>query len=180
VGRLLPILAAVVLLALIPASSAGNGGAAPGSGLEAGPLAAAAATSNQQAKAKALRKCRKIKSKQRRSSCIRKVRKRFAVDLVPQQGPVAARIDVGDKYFAPALVNIRTGQSIVWSWNAVNSDAHNVDLVSPPPGVRRLDFSTPNSPSVNFEFRRTFKVPGTYGFVCSIHHNMTMTVEVSR
>jgi plastocyanin len=99
---------------------------------------------------------------------------------VPQQGPIAARIDVRDKYFAPSLVSIKSGQSILWSWNAVNRDAHNVDLIGPPPGVKRLDFSTPSSPSVGFEFRRTFKVPGTYDFVCSIHHNMTMTVEVSK
>jgi plastocyanin len=151
-------------------------GPAVGAGLSAG----VSTTAKQQAKSKALRKCRKINNRSRRSSCIRNVRKRFATDPVPQQGPVGARIDVRDKYFSPALVNIRTGQSIVWSWNDVNADAHNVDLISPPAGVRRLDFSTPNSPSRNFEFRRTFTVPGTYGFVCSIHYLMTMTVEVSR
>ena len=72
------------------------------------------------------------------------------------------------------------GRSILWVWTAVNADAHNVDLVSHPEGVSRLAFSTPSSPSVGFEFRRTFRVPGTYNFVCSIHHNMIMRVEVSK
>jgi plastocyanin len=165
---------------VVPAVSAGTGSSASSPASGPGLSAGVSSTASQQAKTRALRKCRKINDRSRRAACIKRVRKRFAVDPVPQQGPVAARIDVRDKYFSPALVSIRTGQSIVWSWNDVNADAHNVDLVSPPPGVKRLDFSTPNSPSRNFEFRRTFRVPGTYGFVCSIHYLMTMTVEVSR
>jgi plastocyanin len=174
----------MVVLAGISAGAAGastplTGPVALGSGAPASTVTASA-TARQKAKARAVRSCRRISSRPRRQSCLARVRKRFAVVKAPQQGPIAARIDVRDKYFSPALVSIRTGQSIVWSWNDVNADAHNVDLISPPPGVKRLDYSTPNSPSRNFEFRRTFTVPGTYGFVCSIHHLMTMTVEVSR
>jgi plastocyanin len=98
---------------------------------------------------------------------------------VAEPGPVGAVIDVRDKYFSPAMVSISRGESIRWVWSPLNADAHNVDLLTAPPGVQRLDFSTPNSPSINFEFRRTFTVPGQYDFVCSIHHLMTMTVEVS-
>ena len=77
-------------------------------------------------------------------------------------------------------MSIKTGQSILWIWNSVNSEAHNVNLVSGPTGVDRIEFSTPSSPSVGATFKRTFKVPGTYDFVCSLHHKMTMTVEVSK
>jgi plastocyanin len=174
----------MVMLSGIAAGAAGASGSLTGPVAlrSAGPVSAVtvSATAKQRAEAKAIRSCRRIGSKPRRQSCLARVRKRFASVAVPQQGPIAARIDVRDKYFSPALASIRTGQSILWTWNAVNADAHNVDLISPPAGVKRLDFSTPSSPSVGFEFRRTFKVPGTYGFVCSIHHNMTMTVEVSR
>jgi plastocyanin len=137
--------------------------------------------SQQSAKRRALAKCRRLDSKPRRAACLRKVRKRFsgAGPTVVPHGPVGAVIDVRDKYFSPALVNIAKGESIRWVWSPLNADAHNVDLITGPAGVRRLDFSTPNSPSINFEFRRTFTVPGKYDFVCSIHHLMTMTVEVS-
>lgn len=183
-GRYFPILtAAVFLLAVGTAGATGSMGtsATTGSGLGAASISGAgvSVTPNQKAKAKALRNCRKLDNKARRRSCLRRVQKRFAAPAVPQQGPIAATIDVRDKYFSPDLVSIRTGQSILWVWNPVNADAHNVDLVGPPPGVKRLDFSTPNAPSVGFEFRRTFRVPGSYDFVCSIHHNMTMKVEVS-
>jgi plastocyanin len=143
--------------------------------------ASALSPSRQAAKRRALAKCRRIDSKPRRTACLKKVRKRFAAPgpVVPPQGPIGAVIDVRDKYFAPAVVSIDKGESILWSWGDSNIDAHNVTLYGRPDGVDRLSFSTPNSPSINFDFRRTFTVPGQYDFACSIHHLMTMTVEVS-
>jgi plastocyanin len=135
--------------------------------------------SKGKAKKRALKRCRKINRRAKRKRCVRRIRKGFATPKVLPHGPIAATVDVRDKYFSPAIVNIRSGQSILWVWNAVNADAHNVNLVNHPKGIERLEFSTPNSPSVGFEFRRTFRVPGTYDFVCSIHYNMTMKVEVS-
>ncbi|MGA7398130.1 MAG: plastocyanin/azurin family copper-binding protein [Solirubrobacterales bacterium] len=89
-------------------------------------------------------------------------------------------IDVRDKYFSPTVVDLKVNDTILWVWNDVNNDAHNVNLVNAPSGVRHLDFSTPSSPSVGFSFKRKFVVPGTYDFVCSIHHLMTMQVKVSK
>lgn len=185
------ILATSALLAMNMAGSAGA--AAPALlGPTFGPPAAISGASvpgltpaRRAAKRQALKDCRKVRRKAPRRACLKRVHRRFKVKPVkpvkpPVQGPIAATIDVRDKFFAPDQVNISSGQSILWVWSPLNSDAHNVDLVGPPPGVRKLDFSTPNSPSVSFQFRRTFTVPGTYSFVCSIHHLMTMTVEVSR
>ena len=159
-----------------PASPAGISAGAAGSS----PAASVSGISKSKARKRALKRCRKIRKRSKRKKCIRRVRKKYAAAKVLPQGPIAATIDVRDKYFSPAIVNIRTGQSILWVWNAVNADAHNVDLVNGPKGVDRLEFSTPSSPSVGFEFRRTFRIPGTYDFVCSIHYNMTMRVEVSK
>ncbi len=180
--RLLLTLVAVAALA-IPAGAAvaaAPEGAVPGAGSAASSAASVAAGSKAKAKKRALRKCRKIKRKAKRKRCVKKVRKKYSAAKVPAQGPIAATIDVRDKYFSPAIVNIKSGQSILWVWNAVNADAHNVNLADGPAGVNRLAFSTPSSPSVGFQFRRTFEVAGTYDFVCSIHHNMTMRVEVSK
>lgn len=154
-------------------STAGQGGSAV-------PGASVSGVSKSKARKRAMKRCRRIDRRAKRRRCVRRVKKKYAAAKVLPQGPIAATIDVRDKYFSPAVVNIRTGQSILWVWNAVNADAHNVDLVGHPKGVDRLEFSTPSSPSVGFEFRRTFRVPGTYDFVCSIHYNMTMRVEVSK
>jgi len=140
-----------------------------------------ALTAPGKAERRALRNCRKIKKSNRRKACLRRVHRRFNPVPIPEPSPApSAVIDVRDKYFSPNLVNIKSGDSILWVWNSVNSEAHNVNLVTGPSGVNRIDFSTPSSPSVGATFKRTFTVPGTYDFVCSIHHKMTMTVEVSK
>ncbi|MEX0619965.1 MAG: plastocyanin/azurin family copper-binding protein [Solirubrobacterales bacterium] len=180
--RYLQTLTAVVLVAAgLAAAGAAASGPAP-VGVQSGtpvPGARSSATSEQQARAAAIRNCRRLENAARRKNCLRRVKQRFAAPVVPQQGPIAFQIDVRDKYFSPDNVDIRTGQSLLWIWGPLNADAHNVNLVGFPSGVSRLDFQTPSSPSVGFEFRRTFTVPGSYDFVCSIHYNMTMRVEVS-
>ena len=135
----------------------------------------------KQAKRKALKKCRKKSKRARRKACVRQVKKKYAATKkqAPKPGDTV-RIDVRDKYFNPDVVHIKVGDSLLWYWNPVNHDAHNVNLVSGPEGVKRVDFGTPSSPAVGFEFKRTFTVPGTYQFACSIHYQMTMRVEVSK
>jgi plastocyanin len=177
------ILASAVLLATGVAGSAVAGVAPGGPATTTSASTAGLSPAKRAAKRRAVRNCRRIRNKKRRTTCIRRVQRRFKPRPVTPpvvQGPIAATIDVRDKYFSPSDVSIRSGQSILWNWNMVNKDAHNVDLVSAPVGVNRIEFSTPSSPSRGFQFRRTFKIPGTYDFVCSIHHLMTMTVLVSK
>ncbi|MGB0121337.1 MAG: plastocyanin/azurin family copper-binding protein [Solirubrobacterales bacterium] len=135
---------------------------------------------SKKAKKRALKRCRKINRKQRRKACLKKVRKHYRQKAATPDAAPAAVIDVRDKYFSPNVVDLKVNDSILWVWNDVNKDAHNVNLVDAPSGVRHLDFSTPSSPSVGFSFKRKFVVPGTYDFVCSIHHLMTMQVKVSK
>lgn len=139
-------------------------------------------TSGQRkARAKALAKCRKVKSAKKRQACIRRVKKRFGTPstqpVTPPAGP-AAEVLVRDKYFSPVDVEIPKFGSVLWLWGNENADAHNVTLIKGPKGVSPYDFETPLSPSLNYTFKRSFKVPGTYRFACSLHHLMTMTVEV--
>jgi len=128
-------------------------------------------------KAAARKKCRKIRKSARRKACLRRVARKFAR---PPVSIVAATIDVRDKYFSPDVVNMRSGESIVWVWSDVNGDAHNVTLFGGPVGVSPYDFETPSAPSRNYRFERRFTVPGTYELACSLHHLMTMTVEVTK
>lgn len=180
------ILASAVLLATGVAGSAvagGSSGTAPAGPAAGGASASGLSPAKRAAKRRALRNCRRVGNRHRRIACMRRVNRRFRVQPVKpvvRQGPIAATIDVGDKYFYPIDVNIKSDQSVRWVWNPLNKDAHNVDLDDAPAGVKHVNFSTPSSPSRNFQFRRTFTVPGTYSFVCSIHHLMTMTVTVSK
>lgn len=134
----------------------------------------------KKAKRKALKRCRSKADRARRKSCVRRVTRRYAALKPDRPAGETFTIDVRDKYFNPDAVEINVGDSLLWYWNPVNHDAHNVNLVSGPRGVDRLGFGTPSSPSVDFKFKRTFTVPGTYRFACSIHQLMTMTVEVSK
>ncbi len=177
------ILTAAVVLVVGTTGTAGAVAPSP-AGASGQPAAGVAGSSAgkpaKKAKRKALRKCRKIKERSRRKSCIRRVKKKYAASKRASATGETFVIDVRDKYFNPDAIEIRAGDSLLWYWNPVNADAHNVNLVTGPSGVDRIDFATPSSPAVGFKFRRTFTVPGTYHFACSIHQLMTMTVEVSK
>src|SRR5680860_1397461 len=125
------------------------------------------------ARKKALRKCNSKRIRSARKICRTRVRKRFAPKPdQPVQPAPAAVIDVGDDYFSPDTVDIDRGDNILWVWNELNHDPHDLTLISHPTGVRRSDFETPLSPSVEYSFRRTFTTSGTYNFVCSLHFQM--------
>jgi len=170
-----------MVVAALGAGALGAG--ATVSPVSASPDAAVSALNGKQKKAfrKALRKCGSKPKVKARKACRKKVRKKYARLAKPpvEVAPPVAVIDVGDDYFAPDLVNIRRGDSILWVWNDLNHDPHNVNLVTGPPGVDTSDFQTGIAPAVKYRFTRTFKVPGNYDFVCSLHHNMKIKVVVS-
>ncbi|MCB0863779.1 MAG: hypothetical protein KDB66_11335 [Solirubrobacterales bacterium] len=87
-------------------------------------------------------------------------------------------MNVIDDFFVPDLVTIKRGESVLWVWNEMNHDPHNVTMTSGPRGVDRHDFETSLSPAVMFKFKRKFTVPGRYSFVCSLHFGMTLNVDV--
>jgi plastocyanin len=151
-------------------------------GTQAGALPAgmsARAGSLAQRRAAARRKCRKIRKAGRRRACLRRVARKFRPPSTPVS-KVAAVIDVRDKYFSPDVVAMQSGDSLLWVWNDVNGDPHNITLLSGPRGVSPYDFETSSAPSRNYRFKRTFKVPGRYELACSLHHLMTMTVDVTK
>lgn len=135
----------------------------------------------ERARDRALANCRKIESAKKRRACVRKVRARFRPSPVTPEptpdGPVT-EVLVRDKYFSPTEATVPKFGSVLWTWGTQNADAHDVNLLDGPPGVSLLDFSSPLAPSVNYDFKRKFTVPGTYHFGCSLHHLMRMTVEV--
>ena len=171
-------LTAVAAVALLSATAAV---ASPGAGAPEGPSArsSAALTGKQKkAKRKALRLCDRKSSPSRRKTCRKNVEKRFAPKPAAPVAPVAT-IDVRDDYFSPDVVDIKSGDSILWVWDELNHDPHNVTLLTGPPGVDRTDFQSASSAAVAVTFTRKFTIPGTYMFRCSLHAQMTLTVTVS-
>jgi plastocyanin len=95
-----------------------------------------------------------------------------------QAKPVVVTVKVNDDFFAPTKVTIHEGSAVKWVWGP-DIDVHNVTLASGPKGVTKKQF-TSVSGSTALIFKRTFTVPGTYKFICTIHAMMKMTVIVKK
>jgi plastocyanin len=138
----------------------------------------------KKARKRAYRRCHTKHRLKARKKCRRNVTRRFRKLARKSEKPVerdtpAATVSVEDDYFSPDQVSIKRSQSVLWVWDDINHDPHNVTMISGPPGVKRQDFETATSPATKYSFQRKFTVPGTYVFACSLHYRMTITIEVS-
>jgi plastocyanin len=98
-------------------------------------------------------------------------------------------VTVGDDFFAcskctgtvPLNLTVKKNDSVKWVWAADNTDTHNVKLTAThPKGVKPKDFSSGDY-AVGATFKKKFKTPGKYAFVCSYHKNvMQITVNVKK
>lgn len=133
----------------------------------------------KKAKAKAIKKCKKINNAKKRKACIRKVKKKYN-RLAAPKGDTKI-VNLGDNFFDPESVDLKVNDSIQWSWaNIGGYEPHNVNLGTGPTGVNRNMFQSETSADKSTRFTRTFAVPGSYNFVCSLHFEMTMSVQVSK
>jgi plastocyanin len=134
----------------------------------------------KKAKAKAIKKCKKIKNVKKKKACIKKVNKKYNKLANVPQGETKT-VELGDNFFAPNTVSLKVNDSIEWSWaNVGGFEPHNVTLGTGPDGVTRADFQSPTTAATSTRFKRTFEKAGMYNFVCSLHYEMTMTVDVTQ
>jgi plastocyanin len=85
-------------------------------------------------------------------------------------------IEVVDDSFAPATATIRKGTLVTFKWSDLNYEIHDVKLTSAPHGVKK--YVSPAG-ATGITFRKRFRVPGTYKFVCTYHESiMTLTLRV--
>jgi plastocyanin len=98
----------------------------------------------------------------------------------PKKPPVKATVN--DFYFAPAAVTIKKGRAVKWIWSSYNTYPHDVHLKQGPKALKNKSrFSTTTTAVSEASFQRTFEVPGTYKFICTVHPSeMRMTVTVKR
>lgn len=90
-------------------------------------------------------------------------------------------VSVEDNFFSPDALKIKKRDRVKWVWSDSNTQTHNVVLTSKHPrGVKASDFRS-GSASANYTFKRKFKVPGKYGFLCTYHRpEMKLTVTVKK
>ena len=98
----------------------------------------------------------------------------------PKQPPV--KVTVNDFYFAPTAVSIKKGRAVKWIWSSYNTYPHDVHLKKGPAALKNKSrFSTTTTAVTEASFQRTFEVPGTYKFICTVHPSeMRMTVTVKK
>ncbi|HVD41949.1 MAG TPA: plastocyanin/azurin family copper-binding protein [Solirubrobacterales bacterium] len=98
----------------------------------------------------------------------------------PKKPPV--KVTVNDFYFAPTAVTIRKGRAVKWVWSSYNTYPHDVHLKQGPKALKNKSrFSTTTTAVTGAHFQRTFEVPGTYKFICTVHPSeMKMTVTVKK
>lgn len=90
------------------------------------------------------------------------------------------RVKVADDYYAPDDLKIKPKTKVKWKWDPLNLNTHNVVLKKAPKKVEKKDFKSASG-SIGISFKKKFKTPGTYDFVCSFHKTvMKMTVKVKK
>ncbi|MBS1862208.1 MAG: cupredoxin domain-containing protein [Actinobacteria bacterium] len=94
----------------------------------------------------------------------------------------SALVTVNDFYFGPESVTLKKGGTIKWVWSSANSYPHDVHLKKGPKGLKeKKTYSTKTTAVTDAEFKKVFKTPGTYHFICTIHPTqMHMTVVVKK
>ena len=103
----------------------------------------------------------------------------LAVALVPGAAPKKKTINVGDNFFAPSAVTVARDATVTWKWPGFEEagDVHDVKLKSGPKGVKKFHSE---AASTDYSFKRKLKVAGTYKLVCTLHHEMRMTIKVRK
>lgn len=82
-------------------------------------------------------------------------------------GAPGSLVMVEDMGYAPKNLTVPAGTTVVWDWNdgAIGHDVVGEDFAS--------EIQSDGT------FRHTFEEPGTYTYYCSLHPNMTGTIEVT-
>jgi plastocyanin len=101
------------------------------------------------------------------------------LSAAPVQGASKKTVKLGDNYFTPKTVKVKRNTTVTWRWPGFEEagDVHDVKLKSGPKGVKKF---TSEAASTDYSFKRKLKVAGTYKIVCTLHHEMRMTIKVRR
>ena len=101
------------------------------------------------------------------------------VGATPALGAAKKTVGVGDNYYTPKSLTVSKGTTVTWKWPGYDQagDVHDVKLKSGPKGVKKFQSE---AASTDYSFKRKLTVAGTYKLVCTLHHEMTMTIKVRK
>jgi plastocyanin len=92
--------------------------------------------------------------------------------------PKPKSVEVADNYYLPAKLTVKAGGKVTWKWpDDVAIDVHDVKLKSAPKGVKKFHSEPASS---GYRYTRTFKKPGRYKVICTLHEEMKMTITVKK
>ena len=99
------------------------------------------------------------------------------LSAAPAHGAATKTVNLGDNYFAPKTLKVKRGTTVTWKWPGFEEagDVHDVKLKSGPKGVKKFHSE---AASTDYSFKRKLTVAGKYKLVCSLHHEMGMTIKV--
>ncbi|MGH2980227.1 MAG: cupredoxin domain-containing protein [Solirubrobacterales bacterium] len=86
--------------------------------------------------------------------------------------PRKTRVLVKDNYFEPRSVEVVDGRRVFWRWRGENR--HNIRFTKIPKGTSRKGART----RVKGHWKRTFRRPGVYRYICRRWAGMRGTVTV--
>jgi plastocyanin len=89
-----------------------------------------------------------------------------------QDVPPKARVAVRDNYFEPRSVEVLERGVVSWKWRGENR--HSIRFTKVPAGAARRGASTRSEG----RWKRTFRRPGVYRYVCKVWSGMRGTVTV--
>jgi plastocyanin len=91
---------------------------------------------------------------------------------VAQDVPKKERVLVKDNYFEPRSTEILQGGSVTWQWRG--ESRHSIRFTKVPKGAGRKGAAT----RAEGKWKRTFRRPGVYRYVCKVWSGMRGSVSV--
>ncbi len=87
----------------------------------------------------------------------------------PNPPPAAASVVIKDFSYSPATLTVAKGTAVKWTNSGPSTHT-----------VTSATFDSGNIAAPGGTFIYTFTTPGTYGYHCSIHPNMTGSITVTQ
>jgi plastocyanin len=95
-----------------------------------------------------------------------------ASNRVPTAVAAQAHIAIKDNFFSPRSLTVKRGTMVVWVWRGENS--HSLTFVRVPKGASRRGADVRR----RGRWRRTFRRPGFYKYVCLQHAGQEGSIYV--
>jgi plastocyanin len=86
--------------------------------------------------------------------------------------PAKAKVLVEDNYFEPRSTEVLEGGVVIWKWRGANR--HSIRFTKVPAGASRKGVGL----RTEGKWKRTFKRPGVYRYVCKVWSGMRGSVTV--